>query len=132
VRLQAATGLASRKGDKSAATLVQALDGESDGEVQLAILSALGRLATPEAVQKLIKAAESEGRFFKKKTVAYRVAAVQALGEAKTGAALAALTGLANDGEKEVRATVIRIFAQQAAQAQQPRPDGEGAGRGGA
>lgn len=108
VRLQAAAGLSSRKGEKSSATLVKALDEEADGEVQLAILTALGRLATPDAVQKLIKAAEADGRFFKKKNVAYRVAAVQALAEARTAPALAALTTLANDREKEVREAVVR------------------------
>jgi hypothetical protein len=115
VRLQAAAGLAARRGEKNAGTLVRALDDEMDNEVQIAILQALGRLATPDAVQKLVKAAEAEGRFFKKKPVSYRVAAVQALGEARTSAALAALQTLAKDKEKEVQDAVIRVLVGQQA-----------------
>ena len=113
VRLQAAAGLAARRGEKNAGTLLRALDEEPDAEVQIAILQALGKLATPDAVQKLVKAAEPEGRFFKKKPAAYRVAAVQALGEARTSAALAALQTLAKDKEKEVQDAVIRVLIGQ-------------------
>jgi HEAT repeat protein len=112
VRKQAAAGLALRKGQKSANTLSRALDDEGDAEVQLEILRALGRLATPDAVQKLVKAAEPEGRLFKKKAVAYRVAAVRALGEARTPAALTALQSLVNDREREVREAVFQVMVQ--------------------
>lgn len=108
VRMQAAIGLGGRKGGRGAITLVRALEDEPDPEVQLALLSALGRLATPDAVQRLIKAAEPEGRLFKKKSTAYRVAAVQALAEARTPAAVAALQELARDKDKEVAEAVIR------------------------
>jgi hypothetical protein len=110
VRLQAVTGLAARRGEKTSSTLVRVLDEEIDSEVQLEIIRGLGRLATSDAVQKLVKAAEAEGRFFKKKPVSFRVAAVQALAEAKTSAALAALQSLANDREKEVREAVVRAL----------------------
>lgn len=110
VRLQAVTGLAARRGEKNSGTLVKVLDEEADAEVQLEIIRGLGRLATPDAVQKLVKAAEADGRFFKKKPVSFRVAAVQALAEAKTSAALAALQSLANDREKEVREAVVRAL----------------------
>ena len=106
VRVRAAGALGRRRGLKSAATLIRALDTEEDSEVQIAILSALGRLATPDAVQKLIKAAQPESRFFKKKPVAYRLAAVQALGEARTPTAMAALQELLQDRDKELRAAV--------------------------
>ena len=112
VRKQAAAGLALRKGQKSANTLARALDDEGDAEVQLEILRALGRLATPDAVQKLVKAAEPEGRLFKKKAVAYRVAAVRALGEARTPAALTTLQSLVNDREREVREAVFQVMVQ--------------------
>ena len=112
VREQAVAGLATRKGQKTASTLVKALDEETDLEVQQTILAALGRLATPDAVQKLIKAAEPEGRLFRKKSVAYRVAAVHALGEARTPAAIAALTALVKDKEKEVQEAVLRVVMQ--------------------
>jgi HEAT repeat protein len=112
VRVQVATGLASRKGAKSATTLTRALDDENDVEVQLAILAALGRLGTADAVNKLIKAAEPDGRLFKKKPVAFRVAAVHALGDVRTSAARAVLQSLANDKEREVREAVLRVVMQ--------------------
>ena len=110
VRMQAAAGLAARKQSKSAATLTRALEGEADLEVQLSIIAALGKIATPDAVQKLIKAAEPEGRIFKKKNVAFRVAAVQALGEARTPAALNALQALNKDRDKEVVDAVFKVL----------------------
>ena len=112
VRVQVAAGLANRKGIKSATTLTRALDEESDVEVQLAILSALGRLGTPDAVNRLIKAAEPDGRLFKKKPVAFRVAAVHALGEIRSTAARSVLQSLANDKEREVREAVLRVVMQ--------------------
>jgi len=112
VRVQVATGLANRKGSKSATTLTRALDEEADVEVQLAILAALGRLGTADAVNRLVKAAEPDGRLFKKKPVAFRVAAVHALGEVKTSAARAVLQSLANDKEREVREAVLRVVMQ--------------------
>jgi hypothetical protein len=119
VRLQAAIGLAALKGAKTATTITMALDEEQDQEVQLALLAALGKLATPDAVQKLIKAAEPETRLFKRKASAYRIAAVQALGEARTPAALTALQTFLQDKDKEVRDTVFRITMLA------PRPTGE-------
>ena len=116
VRLQAAAGLASRKGLKTSGTLIKALDDEQDSEVQFALLTALGKVATPDAIQKLIQAAEPEGRFFRKKAPGYRVAAVQALGDARTPAAMTTLQSLANDKEKDVRDAVARVMVQ----AQQP------------
>ena len=109
VRVQAAEGLARRKGARSANTLTRALDNESDPEVQLAVIAALGRLATPDAVSRLISAAEPDGRLFKKKPVGFRVAAVHALGEVRTPAARAVLQTLATDKEREVREAVLRV-----------------------
>jgi len=77
--------------------------------VQLAMLLALGRVGTTDAVERLIKAAEPERGFFKKKATAFRVAAVQALAEVRSPAAQAALKSLASDKEKEVRDTVARL-----------------------
>ncbi len=103
VRMQAALGLATLKQSRQATTLARALDSEADEDVQVAILTSLGRVGTPDAVQKLVKAAEPDGRLFRKKSTAYRVAAVQALVDAKTPEAMAALAGLAADKEREVR-----------------------------
>lgn len=119
VRLQAAVGLAAMKNARTAVTITAALDEEQDQEVQLALLAALGKLATPDAVQKLIKAAEPETRIFKRKASAYRVAAVQALGEARTPAALTSLQSFLQDKDKDVRDAVFRITMLA------PRPTGE-------
>ncbi len=112
VRMQAASGMGTRKGLRSAGTLTKALDAEEDQEVQLAIVAALGRLATTDAVQRLIKAAEPAGGIFKKKPTAIRVAAVQALGEARTPAAQNALQHLLDDKDKEVKQAVFRLLMQ--------------------
>jgi HEAT repeat protein len=108
VRLLAAAGLAGRKGNKSAHTLTRALDEEEDGEVQMQIIATLGRIATPDAVQRLIKLAEPAGGLFKKKSAEQRIAAVEALGEARTPAALKALQELREDKDREVRDAAFR------------------------
>jgi HEAT repeat protein len=103
MRMQAAAALLTRKDVKTAATLVRALEDEKDDEVQAAFLLALGKLATPDAVQRLLKAVEAERGLFKKKPVAFRVAAVQGLAEARTPEAMDALKGLQGDKEDDVR-----------------------------
>lgn len=111
VRLEAVAGLASRKTGRAGSMLAKAIDGEQEQEVQYAILGALGRVATPEAVHKLSKAAEAaSGLFSSRKNVGLRVAAVHALGEARTPGALAALQGLANDKEKDVKEAVAKTL----------------------
>lgn len=112
VRMQAAASLSTRKDGKTAATLIRAIEGENDADVQFAMIAALGKVATTEAVQKLVKLAEPEGRLFRKKSPLLRVAAVQALGEARTPVAINALKGLADDKDKEVRETAARALAQ--------------------
>jgi len=111
VRMQAAAALATKKDGKTSTTLIRAIEDETDGDVQLAMIAALGRVATADAVQKLVKMAEPEGRLFRKKAVNIRVAAVQALGEAKTPAALTALRELVADKDRDVRETATRALA---------------------
>ncbi|OYV73198.1 MAG: hypothetical protein B7Z72_03015 [Gemmatimonadetes bacterium 21-71-4] len=109
VRMQAAFAIAAHRDPQTATTLITAIDAEQDSDVQLAMLLALGRVGTAEAVERLVRAAEPERGFFKKKSTAFRVAAVQALAEAKSAGAQAALRALASDKEKEVRDTVARL-----------------------
>src|SRR3712207_8834830 len=90
----------------SATTLVRALEHEEEEDVQFAILAALGKVATQDAVNRLVKAAEPDGVLFRRKSTAYRVAAVRALGEARTPVAAAALRMLLNDRDREVRLAV--------------------------
>jgi HEAT repeat protein len=112
VRMQVASAISTRKDSKTSATLIRAIEGETDNDVQLAMIAALGKVATPEAVQKLVKLAAAENRLFRKKDSTMRVAAVLALGEAKSPAALNALKDLADDKDREVRETATRTLAQ--------------------
>jgi HEAT repeat protein len=105
VRQEAASALGRRRGERtSATTLVRALETEEEEEVQFAILAALGKVATPDAVSRLVKAAEPDGVLFRRKSTDYRVAAVRALGDARTTVAATALRALLNDKDREVRA----------------------------
>ena len=114
VRLEAVTALGARKVGRAGALLASAIDVEGDQEVQMSIVAALGRLATPESVAKLAAVAAAAGGFFKsKKNSALRLAAIAALGNAHTPAALSALQGQANDREKEVRDAVALALASQ-------------------
>jgi HEAT repeat protein len=111
VRMQAAAAISTKRDGRTSSTLIRAIEDEQDGDVQIAMIAALGRVGTPEAVQKLLKLAQPDGRLFRKKATSVRVAAVQALGEAKTPAAVTALKELASDREKEVRDTANRALA---------------------
>jgi HEAT repeat protein len=110
VRVHAVQGLGSTKWPRVVSVLSRALDTEQDAEVQAVILAALGRQATPEAVARLTRAAEPEGRLFKRKPAALRVSAVQALAEANTPAALAALRRFEEDKDRDVRDAAIRAL----------------------
>jgi HEAT repeat protein len=107
VRQEAVSALGRRRGERtSATTLVRALENEEEEEVQFAILAALGKVATQDAVNRLVKAAEPDGVLFRRKSTEYRVAAVRALGESRTPVAAAALRMLLNDKDRDVRAAV--------------------------
>ena len=110
VRVHAIQGLGSVKSPRAVSVLARALDHETDQEVQAVVLAALGRQATDEAVARLTKMAEPDGRLFKRKPTAVRIAAVQALVEANTPAALAALRRFANDRERDVRVAAARAL----------------------
>jgi uncharacterized protein YerC len=110
VRIHAAQGLGSAKWVKAVGVLSRALDDEQDAEVQAVILAALGHQATEEAVTRLVKAAEPDGRLFKRKPTALRVSAVQALAEANTPSAIAALKKFLQDKERDVRDIAARAL----------------------
>jgi HEAT repeat protein len=125
VRQEAASALGRRPGERtSATTLVRALETEEEEEVQFAILAALGKVATPDAVNRLVKAAEPDGVLFRRKSIDYRIAAVRALGEARTAVAATALRALMNDKDREVRAA-----AKLALDAVRRQADGQPAAR---
>lgn len=103
VRERAAEAMALQR-TGSVDSLVRALDKEDDNRVQMAMVTALGQLGTPHAVEKLMDIARTEkGLLNKRRPTPMRVAAVHALGEVKTSSALAALQTLLRDKEKAVR-----------------------------
>ena len=110
VRVHAAQGLGNTKWVKAVAVLSRALDEEQDAEVQAVILAALGHQGTEEAVTRLVKAAEPDGRLFKRKPTALRISAVQALAEASTPSAIAALKRFVQDKERDVRDIAVRAL----------------------
>jgi HEAT repeats len=112
MRSEAAAALVTRKDGRSTATLLHALDTEKDDQVQAAFLLSLGKLATPEAVQRLIKGAEADRGLFKRKTTAYRVAAVLGLAEAGTMESADALRALQADKEVDVRDAAKQAIAR--------------------
>jgi HEAT repeat protein len=108
MRIQAAAALVTLKDVRtSAPQLLRALDAEKDDDVQEAFLLALGKLATPEAVHRLIGAAEAKRGLFQKRTTSFRVAAVNALAESRTEEAMATLRELQSDKDADVRAAVM-------------------------
>jgi len=104
VRMQVAAGIGGRKSAALAMPLVVALDEEKDVEVERELILALGRIASPDAVQALIKFAQPSGRLFGRKPTGLRVAAVEALRLAATPAAIGTLQGLAGDADRQVKA----------------------------
>ncbi len=104
MRMEAAAALVTRKDFRaSAIILLKALDAERDEDVQAAFMLALGKLGTPDAVQRLVQASEPERGLFKKKTTGFRVAAVHGLSEARSLEASDALRALQADKDLEVR-----------------------------
>lgn len=107
VRMRAVAALGNTKTPVAANTLIKHLEREDVAEVQHACLASLGKIASGDAIRFLTKAAQPATGLFKKKATAYRVAAVRALGEARTSAAMGALQNLLHDKEKDVREAVF-------------------------
>ena len=103
VRIQAALGVGGRKAGPLAMPLVVAMEEEEDESVERELMMALGRIASPAAVQALIKFAQPGGRLFGRQPTARRITAVEALRIAATPAAIGTLEGLTDDGDTDVR-----------------------------
>lgn len=108
VRLAAATGVGRAKSPEMTTALLDMLGREQDPEIQIAVLGALGRQATEDAVRRLVEAAEPAA-IFKRKPPEYRVAAVKALRQAGTPAALQALKTFAQDKDTAVRDAATKV-----------------------
>jgi hypothetical protein len=103
VREHAVEAVRGRGGAHSVGSLIRAINQDDDDAVQMAMLTALARIGTPAAVEKLVSIASSDGGLFKRTPIALRVAAVRALGEVQSASALEALHSLLRDEQKEVR-----------------------------
>lgn len=114
IRRQAALGLGAAAQRAAASDLIAVLDQEEDADVQHAIVTALGKVATPDAIERLTRAVQP-GSLFRRRPSGPRVAAVNALGDAATPEALEVLRGLVNDRDKEVRAAVERALRDKSA-----------------
>ncbi len=113
VRLTAAVALQSRRESRLAAPIAQRLDVEQELDVQLALIAALGRLAAPEGVHKLIALAMPDQRMLRRRDILMlRLAAIEALGEARTPQSMLALQKLLEDREQEVREAAARLFTR--------------------
>lgn len=113
VRLQAVHGLSAARLPRSVPALMQALEREGDAEVQHALVAALGAHPTDASVERLVRLAQP-GTLLNRRAAPLRVAAVNALGEAATHAALSALRQLQRDRERAVRQAAERALAERA------------------
>ena len=113
VRLTGAVGLQSRREERLAASIVPLVDTEEELDVQLALVTVLGKLASPDAVQRLVVLANPTERMMRRRRMpVLRLAAIEALGEARTPPAMAALQKLLEDKEKDVREAAARLYTR--------------------
>lgn len=109
VRRRAMGGFGLEKGNAISATpLLRVLQSEKDPEVEVEILYALGRVASADAVQKLIRLCSQSGAA--DKPASYRIAAIEALTVARRSAALPILKAMLMDPEPTVRATARNLI----------------------
>ena len=95
-------------GPVSASDLLTAISTEKEPEVQVEILYALGRVASVDAVQKLIRLCSQSGAA--DKPVSYRIAAIEALTAARRSSALPLLRAMLTDPEPTIRATARNLI----------------------
>lgn len=113
VRLEAVGALARRDGPRTAEIIANGIEAEEEEEVQVAMLAALGRIGTADAVARIAKVVEAGAGFFSsRKGSAVRVAAVHALADARTAGARTALLTLTHDKEREVRDAAARAIGR--------------------
>jgi HEAT repeat protein len=94
----------------TADALIRALAREQDPQAQLAIITALGQIGTPSAVEKLIDLASGRSGRFRRTPTALRVAAVHALAATSSTTALVAIQGLTRDKQREVRGAAAWVM----------------------
>lgn len=108
VRRRAVRGFLAEQGTWSNVDhLLQALEREPDLDVQLEFLYALGALATPDAVQRLIRLCSIEGA---QRPAEFRIAAAEALATARLGAAVPLLRAMLRDPDMHARAAARHLI----------------------
>jgi hypothetical protein len=108
VRRRAVRGFLAEAGTSThAEKLLSALDRETELDVQLEFLYALGTLATPNAVQKLIRICQSDGR---RRPADFRIAAAEALASARLSAAVPLLREMLKDPDQHARAAARHLI----------------------
>ena len=113
VRLAAAVAMQSRREARLAPPLAARVEDEPELDVQLALVTALGRLAAADGVQKLIGIAMPGERVLRRRNpAALRLGAIEALGDARTPAAMSALQKLLEDRDKDVREAAARLYSR--------------------
>ena len=112
VRLRAVAALGARRDPRAVAMLAPLLDREPNTEVLYSAIGAVGAAATPEAVQLLVRVAQGEGMHPNRRSSALRVLACTALVAVRTPTAMAAVQGLRDDRDGEVREASMRLVAQ--------------------
>jgi HEAT repeat protein len=108
VRRRAVRGFLAEPGaTANADKVLQALERETDLDVQLEFLYALGSMATPDAVQKLIRLCSADGRY---RPPDFRIAAAEALASARLGASVPLLRAMLKDPDIHARAAARHLI----------------------
>ncbi len=108
VRRRAVRGFLAEQGTwGNVEQLLQAFERERDLDVQLEFLYALGTLATPDAVQRLIRLCSIEGA---RRPAEFRIAAAEALATARLGAAMPMLRAMLRDPDMHARAAARHLI----------------------
>ena len=114
IRRQAALGLGAAGQRAAVSDLISALDEEEDIDVQQALITALGKMGTADAVHRLSSIARP-GNLFRRRPTAVRLAAINALGESGSPESVDALRSMASDRDKDVRAAAERALRERSA-----------------
>ncbi len=108
VRRRAVRGFLSEAGSKANVDkLLFALERETELDVQIEFLYALGSLATSDAVQKLIRLCSVDGQY---RPAEFRIAAAEALASARMGAAVPLLRSMLRDPDIHARAAARHLI----------------------
>ena len=107
VRRRAVRGFLAEQGAANVDKLLQALERETELDVQLEFLYVLGALATPDAVQRLIQLCSSDGRY---RPPDFRIAAAEALASARLGASVPLLRAMLKDPDIHARAAARHLI----------------------